>query len=228
MQHPPSQVPTMRLLHQIGIAAPLPAHDWIVKVIVCVARCLRWPQPEPRHPEAAQPPRHTARRSGRRRRRAPRHRGFTPSLDVSLSARARLTRPLPVSATEPAGSALRARRPTIDAVGRGRIGRTQQAGGGGHDRRGRGRPGDRGGAAARGGRQDVDPGGGKEHGRAVVGRRRERVGMVGGGDADDPTVAGGERARPMTRRCRSRRRRPRRGPRRSRSRPGGRSSSPGC
>ena len=39
--------------------------------------------------------------------------GFTPSLDVSLSARARLTRPLPVSATEPAGSALRARRPTM-------------------------------------------------------------------------------------------------------------------
>ena len=39
--------------------------------------------------------------------------GLTPSLDVSPSARARLSRPLPVSAAVPAASALRARRPTM-------------------------------------------------------------------------------------------------------------------
>src|SRR5262245_34598952 len=46
--------------------------------------------------------------------------GFTASFESSPSARARFTRPLPVSATEPAGSALRANRPTMtpfDALG---------------------------------------------------------------------------------------------------------------
>src|SRR5438477_3309172 len=39
--------------------------------------------------------------------------GVTPAMDVSAIARSRFSRPLPVSLCVPAGSALRARRPTI-------------------------------------------------------------------------------------------------------------------
>src|SRR5437870_2255667 len=42
--------------------------------------------------------------------------GTMASVDVSAIARARFTRPLPVSDAEPAASALRARRPTITAL----------------------------------------------------------------------------------------------------------------
>src|SRR6185503_1477754 len=39
--------------------------------------------------------------------------GWTDPVDVSVNARARFSRPLPVSAAVPAASAVRARRPTI-------------------------------------------------------------------------------------------------------------------
>ena len=66
-------------------------------------------------------------------------------------------------------------------------------------RRGRGRAGDRGRAAAGGQRQDPRPGRGKERVRAVVRRRVQRVGLVGVRDADDAAVAGRElrRRRPV-------------------------------
>ena len=118
--------------------------------------------------------------------------GLIESLDVSASARARFTRPLPVSASGPPGRRCAPGAPTMTPFEA--PGSTARSSAAAPATIGRGRrgSGDRRGAAARVDRDDVRPGAARNAAGAVVGRRRERVGWSVLGDADDAAVAGGE------------------------------------